>query len=62
MAERIRRTCRNGEPEPLSESEVEAIASTFRFYDKDDLIPRLVATIDQLRSNEKDDREAEANR
>lgn len=32
----------------LSANEIDAIRSTFKFYNRDNLIPRLVATIDAL--------------
>lgn len=39
-----------GTAEPLTDAELEAIRSTFEFYDSTGLIPRLMATIDRDRN------------
>lgn len=39
-----------GTPKPLTDAELEAIRSTFGFYDSTSLVPRLLATIDSDRS------------
>lgn len=39
-----------GTAEPLTDAELEAIRSTFEFYDSTSLIPRLMATIDRDRN------------